>query len=72
MMMIFWDKQWCSAHRVSATINGRCDASIIERLRFIIVEKERSKVLGRVTNAPIDIFTVLGFIELNDCAYCTN
>ena len=73
MMIIFWDKRWCSAHRLSVTINGPSDASIIERLRSVIVEKGRSKVIHGVmllhANAPIHMFTLLGLIELNDCAY---
>ena len=63
MMIIFWDKRLCSAHWVSVTINGSSDASIIERLRSVIVGKERGKASRGVVllhaNAPIDMFTLL-------------
>ena len=62
------------------TINGLCYASIIERLRSVIVENGRGKVSrGEVLlhdNAPIDNCKIAqaaieegGLIELNDCAY---
>ena len=80
MMIVFWDKRWCFSHRVSATINGPSDASIIERLRSVIVEKGRGKVLREVVllydNAPIDKCNIVqaairqvDFIELNHGAY---
>ena len=61
-------------------INGPSDASIIERLRSVIVEKGRSKVSREVLlphdNAPIDKCKIVqaairqvGFIELNHLAY---
>ena len=61
------------------TINGPSDASIIERLRSVIVEKWRGKVIRGVVllhdNVPIDKCNVLaairqaGFIELDHGAY---
>ena len=59
------------------TINGPCYASIIERLRSVIVEKGCGKVIRGVVllhdNAPIDKCKIVqaairqagGFIELN-------
>ena len=70
-MIIFWNKRWCSAHRVPATINGPSDASIIEWLRSVIMENGRGKVIRGVMllhdNARIHMFTLLGFIQLNAC-----
>ena len=63
MMMIFWGKRWCSAHRVPATWNHPCYASVIERLRSVIVEKGRGKFIHGVLllhgNASIHMFTLL-------------
>ena len=62
------------------TINGLCYASIIERLRSVIVEKRRSNVSHGVLllhdNAPIHKCNIVqtairqaGFFELNHPAY---
>ena len=66
MMMIFWDKDGVLLTEYllrGITINGPCYASIIERLRSVIVEKEHSKVSHGVmllyANAPIYMFTLL-------------
>ena len=63
MMMIFGDKRWCSAHQVPATWNRPCYASIIERLRSVIMEKQRSKdshgVLLLHDNTSIHVSTLL-------------
>ena len=79
MMMIFWDKDGVPLTEYlprGTTINGPCYASIIERLRSVIVEKGRGKVSHRVLllhdNAPIHKCNIVqaairqaGFIELN-------
>ena len=47
MMIIFWDKGGVLLTEYlprRTTTNGPCYASIIERLRSVIVEKGRSKV----------------------------
>ena len=83
MMIIFWDKDGVLfteylPHEI--TINGPCYASIIERLRSVIVEKRRGKVSHGVLllhdNAPIGKCNMVqaairqaGFIELNHPAY---
>ena len=65
------------------TINGSSDASIIEQLRSVIVEKGRGKISHGVLflhdNAPIDkckivqaVIRQAGFIELNDCTYSSD
>ena len=65
------------------TINGPCYASIIERLRSVILEKVRDKVSHGVLllhdNTPIHkcnfVQTAIqqaGFIELNHCAYSSD
>ena len=61
MMIIFWDKDGVLLTEYLArrtTINGPSDASIIKRLRSVIVEKGRGKVSHGVLllhdNAPID------------------
>ena len=66
MMIIFWDKDGVLLTEYllrGTTINGQCYASIIERLRSVIVEKERGKVSRGVLllhdNAPIYMFTLL-------------
>ena len=60
MMIIFWDKGGVLLTEYlphGTTINGPSDASIIERLRFVILEKRCSKVSHGVVllhdNAPI-------------------
>ena len=60
MMIIFWDKDGVLLTEYlprGTTINGPCYASIIERLRSVIVEKGRGKVSHGVLllhdNAPI-------------------
>ena len=83
MMIIFWDKDGVPLIEYlprGTTINGPSDASIIERLRSVIVEKGRSKVSRGVLllydNAPIHRCKIVqaairqtGFIELNHPAY---
>ena len=66
MMMIFWDKDGVLLTEYlphGTTINGPCYASIIERLRSVIVEKWRGKVNRGVLllhdNASIHMFTLL-------------
>ena len=60
MMIIFWNRDGVLLTEYlphGTTINGPCYASIIERLRSVIVEKGRGKVsIGVVLlhdNAPI-------------------
>ena len=87
MMMIFWDKDGVLLTEYlprGTTINGPCYASIIERLRSVIVEKERGKVIHGVLllydNTPHSpaqgcsrlLFNRLGFIESNQSAYSLN
>ena len=81
MMIIFWDKDgvlFIEYLPCGTTINGLCHASIIERLRSVIMEKGRGKVSREVLllhdNAPIHKCNVVqaGFIELNHLAYCPN
>ena len=83
MMMIFWDKDGVLLIEYlsrGTTINGSCYASIIERLRSVIVKKGRGKVSHGVLllhdNAPIHKCNIVqaanrqaGFFELNHCAY---
>ena len=83
MMMIFWDKDGVLLTEYlprGTTINGPCYASIIERLRSVIVEKGRGKVSHGVLllhdSAPIHKCNIVqaairqaGFIELNHPAY---
>ena len=83
MMIIFWNKDGVMLTEYlprGTTINGPCYASIIERLRSVIMEKGCSKVIHGVLllhdNAPIvkcNIFQAAirqaGFIELNHSAY---
>ena len=83
MMMIFWDKDSVLLTEYlprGTTINGPYDASVIERLRSVIVEKRCGRVSHGVLllhdNAPIHkckIFQAairqVGFIELNHLAY---
>ena len=66
MMIIFWDKDGVLLTEYlprGTTINGPYYASIIERLRSVIVEKERGKVSSGVLllqdNTPIHMFTLL-------------
>ena len=66
MMIIFWDKDGVLLTDYvprETTINGPCDASIIERLRSVIMKKGRGKVSHGVLllhdNAPIHMFTLL-------------
>ena len=86
MMMIFWDKDGVLLTEYlprGTTINGPCYASIIERLRSVIVEKERGKVIHGVLllydNTLIHQRKVVqtaiqqaGFIESNQSAYSLN
>ena len=79
MMIIFWAKDGVLLTEYlprGTTIHSPCYASIIERLRSVIVEKERGKVSHGVLllhdNAPIDKCNIVqaairqaGFIELN-------
>ena len=79
MMIIFWDKDdvLLTEYLPRGTkINGPCYASIIERLRSVIVEKGRGKVSRGVLllhdNAPIHkcnfvqaAIRQVSFIELN-------
>ena len=83
MMIIFWDKDGALLteylpHRT--TINGPYDASIIKRLRSVIVEKRRGKVSREVLllhdntlicKCKIVQAAILqaGFIELSHLAY---
>ena len=83
MMMIFWDKDGVLLTQYlprGTTVNDPCYASIIERLRSVIVEKEHDKVSRGVLllhdNASIDKCKIVqaairqaGFIELNHQAY---
>ena len=83
MMIIFWDKDGVLLTEYLSrgiTINGPCYASIIERLRSVIVEKRHSKVSREVLllhdNVPIHKCKIVqiairqaGFIELNHPAY---
>ena len=66
MMIIFWYKDGVLLTEYlprGITINGPSDASIIKRLRSVIVENERSKVSrGAVLlhdHAPIHVFRLL-------------
>ena len=66
MMMIFWEKDGVLLTEYlprGTTINGQCYASIIERLRSVIVKKGRGKVSREVLlfhdNVPIHMFTLL-------------
>ena len=86
MMIIFWDKDGVLFTEYlprGTTINGPCYASIIERLRSIIVEKRHGKVSRGVPllhgSAPIDKCKIVeatirqtGFVELNHPAYSPN
>ena len=83
MVIIFWNKVGVLLTEYlprRTTINGSYYASIIERLRSVIVEKRCSKVSHRVLllhdNTPIDKCKIVqaailqaGFIELNHPAY---
>ena len=83
MMIIFWDKDGILLTEYlprGTTINGPCYASIIERLRSVILEKGRGKVSCEVLllhdNAPIHMCKIVqaairqaGFIDLNHQAY---
>ena len=83
MMMISWDKDGVLLTKYlprETTTNGLYYASIIERLRSVIVEKGCGKfnrgVLLLHKNAPIDKGNIVqvairqtGFIELNHPAY---
>ena len=83
MMIIFWDKDGVLLTKYlsrGTKINDPCYASIIGRLRSVILEKGRSKVSHGVLllhdNAPIykcnivqAVIRQVGFIELNDLAY---
>ena len=82
-MIIFWDKDSVLLTEYlprGTTINGPCYASIIERLRSVIVEKRLGKVIRGVLflhkNAPIHICKIVQaairqavFIDLNHPAY---
>ena len=74
MMIIFWDKGGVLHTEYlprETTINGPSDASIIERLHSVIVEKGRGKVSCRVLllhdNAPIhkhiNWFEIFNFVQ---------
>ena len=83
MMIIFWNKDSVLLTEYlprGTTINGPCYASIIERLRSVIVEKGRGKVNHGVLllhdNASIHKCNIVqtairqaGFIELNYPVY---
>ena len=82
MMIIFWGKNGVLLTDYlprRTTINGPYYASIIERLRPVILEKRRGKVSRGVLlhdNAPIHKCNIVqatirqaGFIELNHPAY---
>ena len=83
MMIIFWDKEGILLAEYlprGTTINGPCYASIIERLRSVIVEKGRGRVSHGVLllhdNAPIHKCKIVqaairqdDFIELNHPTY---
>ena len=83
MIIIFWDKGDVLLTEYlprGTTINDLCYASIIERLRSVIVEKERGKVSRGVLllhdNASIHKCNIVqaaiqqvDFIELNHPAY---
>ena len=83
MMIIFWNKDDVVLTEYPprrTTINSPCYASIIERLRSVIVEKGRDKVIRGVLllhdNAPIHKWNIVqaairqaGFIELNHPAH---
>ena len=83
MMIIFWYKDGVLLTEYlsrGTTINGPCCASIIERLRSVIVEKGRGKVNRGVLllhdNTPTDKCKIVqatirqaGFIELNHPVY---
>ena len=83
MMIIFWDNDGVRLTEYlprGTTINGSCYASIIERLRSVIVEKGHGKIIRGVLllhdNALIDKCNIVqaairqaGFIELNHPAY---
>ena len=65
-MIIFWNKDGVLLTEYlprGTTISGPCCASIIERLRSVIVEKRRGKVSRGVMllhdNASIHMFTLL-------------
>ena len=66
MMNIFWDKDGVLFTEYlprRTKINGPCYASIIERLRSVIMEKWRGKASREVLllhdNTPIHMFTLL-------------
>ena len=78
MMIIFWNEDDALLTEYlprGTTINGPCYASIIERLRSVIVEKRHGKVSHGVLllhdNAPIYKCNIIqaDFIELNCRAY---
>ena len=83
MMMIFWNKDGVLLTEYlpcGTSINGPSDASIIQRLRSVIVEKRRDKVSRGVLllhdNAPIDKCNIVEaairqaeFIGSNHCVY---
>ena len=78
MMIIFWNKDGVLLTECllrGTMINGPCYASIIERLRSVIVDKGRGKVSHGVLllhdNDPIDKCNIVqaGFIELNHPVY---
>ncbi len=83
MMVIFWDKDGVLLTEYlqrGTTINGPYYASIIERLRSVILEKRRGKVNRGVLllhdNAPVHKSNIVqaairqaGFVELNHPAY---
>jgi [histone H3]-lysine36 N-dimethyltransferase SETMAR len=83
MMVIFWDKDGILLTEYlprGTTINGPYYASIIERLRSVILEKRRGKVSRGVLllhdNAPVHKCNIVqgairqaGFVELNHPTY---
>ena len=86
MMTIFWDKDGILLTDYLArgsTINGPYYASLIERLRSVILEKRPAKVSCGVLllhdNAPVHKCNTVqaairkaGFVELNHCAHSPN